>query len=183
MKNNSRIWSQELYIKAWRFACAAHLGQKLPGSDLPYVNHVGNVAMEVIAALAAEDIPRDQDLAVACALLHDTLEDTDTTFETLDAAFGEAVALGVQALSKDKSIGGKDERMRDSLKRIREQPKEVWMVKLADRITNLQPPPAHWTPEKVRKYREEAILIHDQLHAASPYLAGRLRDKIGCYTD
>jgi (p)ppGpp synthase/HD superfamily hydrolase len=55
------------------------------------------------------------------------------------------------------------------------------MVKLADRITNLQPPPRHWDRAKIRHYRDEAIEIHTRLHAASPFLAARLAEKIENY--
>ena len=56
-------WSQEKYVAALKYAAAAHLGQKGPGSELPYVVHVAMVAMEVISALQIED-RLDGDLAV-----------------------------------------------------------------------------------------------------------------------
>lgn len=71
--------------------------------------------------------------------------------------------------------------MADSLRRIQAEPREVWMVKLADRISNLQPPPAHWTPAKIAAYRVEALAIADTLGAASPHLHARLRAKIADY--
>jgi (p)ppGpp synthase/HD superfamily hydrolase len=135
--------------------------------------------MEVIAALRAEP-ERDQELAVQCALLHDVVEDTATTVEQLRATFGPAVATGVSALSKDKLLP-KGRQLEDSLRRIREQPPEVWMVKLADRIANLQPPPSHWTPDKVAGYREEAATIYSSLKDASPVLAKRLARRIAAY--
>jgi (p)ppGpp synthase/HD superfamily hydrolase len=55
------------------------------------------------------------------------------------------------------------------------------MVKLSDRITNLQPPPRHWSKEKTRTYRSEAILILDKLGDANRYLAERLKTKIAEY--
>ena len=55
------------------------------------------------------------------------------------------------------------------------------MVKLSDRITNLQPPPQHWNQEKIEKYREEAILILAKLGEANQYLAQRLNQKITEY--
>jgi (p)ppGpp synthase/HD superfamily hydrolase len=55
------------------------------------------------------------------------------------------------------------------------------MVKLADRITNLAPPPSSWTREKCARYRDEAILIADALGAASPALDARLRARIASY--
>ena len=55
-------------------------------------------------------------------------------------------------------------------------------MKLADRITNLQPPPAHWTKKKVAAYKKEARLILAELGEASDYLSERLAEKIRNYT-
>lgn len=172
-------WSQESYIKALIFAGNAHNGQKVPGTELPYLTHLTMVSMEVMAALAAED-GLDGNLAIQCSLLHDVLEDTDVGYERLKDTFGEAVLNGVQALTKNDNLA-KLEKMPDSLARIRQQPREVWMVKLADRITNLQPPPKHWTIEKMQSYQQEARQIYDALHTASPFLAARLKQKIEDY--
>jgi len=172
-------WSQEAYLAAWHFAAEAHRGQKVPGSKSPYIVHVAAVAMEVIAALREETVDHP-DLAVQCALLHDTVEDTDTSAEDLAERFGAAVTGGVAALSKRGDLA-KPEAMRDSLERISAQPREIAMVKLADRITNLQPPPDFWTAEKCTAYRAEAQDIHAALAGASPYLAARLAAKIEAY--
>lgn len=176
MLNN---WSQESYIKAYKFAAYAHLGQKVPGTEISYIMHLSFVCMEVIAALNAEQ-ERDGNLAIQCALLHDTIEDTNTTFEQIQTEFGEAVANGVLALTKDNSLD-KYEQMTDSLQRIKRQPPEISMVKLADRITNLQPPPHYWKHDKVVRYRAEAISIYEALKDASPFLASRLASKIENY--
>ena len=85
------------------------------------------------------------------------------------------------ALSKKNPELAKSRRLADSLDRIKAQPREIWMVKLADRITNLQPPPVHWTQAKILKYRDEAIEIHTHLQSASPFLALRLAAKIQNY--
>lgn len=173
------MWSQDRYTAAARFAAAAHAGQTVPGTDLPYLLHVSLVAMEVGAALRAEP-GHDEDLAIQCALLHDTIEDTAVTHAQLAAAFGPPVAGGVLALSKDEALP-KDQRMPDSLRRIREQPRAIWLVKLADRIVNMQPPPQHWDAAKVAAYRAEARDILAALGAASPLLAARLAAKIEAY--
>jgi (p)ppGpp synthase/HD superfamily hydrolase len=172
-------WNRELYIKACRFAAQAHRGQLIPSSDLPYLLHLNLVSMEILAALSAE-AGHDGDLAVTCALLHDTIEDTDTTYAQIESLFGTKVADGVAALSKNLDLE-KSQQLADSLDRIASQPTEIWMVKLADRITNLQPPPAHWDTAKIRRYRDEAIEIHTRLQAASPFLASRLAEKIQDY--
>jgi (p)ppGpp synthase/HD superfamily hydrolase len=172
-------WDRDLYIKACLFAAKVHRGQLVPGSDLPYSIHLNLVSMEILAALSVES-GCDGDLAVQCALLHDTIEDTDTTYAQIVALFGASVADGVAALSKNPVLD-KSLQLSDSLERIQQQPIAVWMVKLADRITNLQPPPPHWDLAKIRRYRDEALEIHTCLQAASPYLAARLAQKIQNY--
>ena len=58
---------------------------------------------------------------------------------------------------------------------------EVWAVKLADRITNLQPPPPHWDNDRKIRYREEAGLILSELKDGNEFLAKRLEEKIEEY--
>jgi (p)ppGpp synthase/HD superfamily hydrolase len=135
--------------------------------------------MEVMTALTVEP-GYDGDLAVQCALLHDVLEDTPIAYAQLEARFGPLVAQGVAALTKNASLP-KSEQMGESLARIRQQPTEVWMVKLADRITNLQPPPVGWTSAKRQRYRDEAREIYHALGSASPFLAARLQNHIEQY--
>lgn len=171
------MYSPDRYVTALRFAAHVHRDQHVTGTDLPYVVHVVSVASEVIAAIAADPM-KDADLAVTCALLHDTIEDTATTHAELAAQFGTAVADGVQALSKDKS---QPDPMADSLRRIRLQPREIWIVKLADRVTNMAAPPAHWSPEKRRAYRAEALVIRDALAIACAPLAVRLTARTDAY--
>ncbi len=172
-------WSQDLYIKAYKFVAHAHRGQTIPGTELPYVMHLSLVSMEITAALHVEK-GHDGDLAIQCALLHDVIEDTEIVYRQVERKFGSAVADGVLALSKDETLA-KHLQMADSLRRIKQQPWEVWMVKLADRITNLQPPPAHWTQPKIVRYREEAIELYNSLGEASPLLSARLVEKIQEY--
>ena len=175
-------WSQEKYIKALQYAAKVHKDQTVPGSDLPYVVHVTMVAMEVMAALAHED-NLNGDLAIECALLHDVIEDAGIPYEKLVAEFGPNVAEGVLALSKNNILRDEQEKMADSLARIKQQPREIWMVKLADRITNLQPPPEDWykTDGKIEAYRIEAKKILSELGDASPYLSKRLSGKLRVY--
>lgn len=174
-------WSQDKYIKAWNFASQSHEGQKLTGSNVAYINHIGLVAMEVMTCIAQDRTIQNPDLAVQCALLHDTIEDTDTLYEQVKKEFGVDVADGVLALTKNKTLGTKPLQMKDSLARIRKQPREVWIVKLADRITNLQPPPHQWSAKKVAAYKKEAKLILRELGDASAYLSARLASKIENY--
>ncbi len=182
-------WSREKYFKALKFAAEAHKDQLMPGTDLPYVVHVSLVAMEILAALAEEPVEKPN-LAVQCALLHDCLEDTYIIYDEIVSQFGSYVADGVLALSKDGAIGiSEDEyerdllQLEDSLQRIKKQQREIWMVKLADRITNLQPPPSHWDDKMVARYKKDAELIHKELASASDYLGQRLKGKIERYPE
>src|SRR5690242_591707 len=124
---SSTPWSQDHYIRAYRFAADAHQGQLVPGTDISYIMHLSIVSMEVIAALHREP-GHEEDLAVQCALLHDVMEDTDTTYAQVVETFGTRVGDGVNALSKNPDLE-RSLQMADSLRRIRQQPKAVWMVK------------------------------------------------------
>lgn len=173
-------WNPDGLIKAWRFAAQAHQGQKLPGTELPYLTHLGQVAMEVMGAVAVEPLD-NPDLSILCAMLHDVIEDTPTTYGQIKAEFGLAIADGVLALTKNSALPTKVEQMDDSLSRIKQQPKEVWLVKLGDRISNLGQPPHYWKPEKIAAYRNEAKKIHQQLGEASELLRHRLWARIEAY--
>lgn len=181
----SSEWTQEAYLAAWQFASQAHEGQTYTIADsqkpVAYIYHIGGVAMEVIWALSCTE-SLDGDLAVQCALLHDVVEDTPMTLADVVDEFGHAVADGVSALTKNETLPTKREQMLDSLSRIQVQPPEIWLVKLADRIVNLSPPPPHWGREKVVAYQDEARLIYAKLGSASRLLARRLADRIEAYS-
>lgn len=172
---------QSRYQQAIVFAAEKHTeqGQTIPGTGLPYVVHLSNVTMEIL--MAAPHTPDFRlDFAVQVALLHDTLEDTSATLEEISNRFGMDVAQGVLALTKNEALS-KAEQMPDSLKRIKALQPEVWAVKLADRITNLQKPPSHWDHTKIAEYSRESIQILQELKGGNAYLEKRLEEKINEY--
>ena len=179
-------WNPTSIEHAWTFATRQHKGQTygghVEGERVECMTHIGAVVMELMWALQ-DDADADGDLALQCAALHDTIEDTGATFELIHERFGIAVANGVQALSKDATLPTKEAQMADSLWRIRQQPREVWMVKLADRIANLQGPPFYWDNKKIRAYQAEARVILESLGTASEALSQRLAKKIEDYSD
>ena len=172
-------WQQDEYLNALIFAAQAHKDQKVKDRDYSYMVHLTLAAMEVTAALSQEQ-HENENLAIQCALLHDTIEDTDVTFEEIKKHFGDDVARGVLALTKDNNLP-KNEQIKDSLERILKQPAEIGMVKLADRISNMQRPPSFWPNEKVRSYHDDALTIYEHLKECSPFLANRLLSKIKAY--
>jgi (p)ppGpp synthase/HD superfamily hydrolase len=104
--------------KAWTFASRKHEGQLYPGSEhLPYLTHIGAVLLELLPTLQANPY-LDAELALCCAMLHDTVEDTETTIDEIFIVFGDETAAGVSALTKNKTLK-EDAAMRDSLDRIR----------------------------------------------------------------
>lgn len=175
------MFNQENYIKFLTFAVNAHGAQKTP-YGLPYLTHISCVTMEVIYACEKSSLDEKKaDFAITCALLHDVIEDTDITYDDLYTKFGPDIADGVEALTKNKTLTSPQEQMRDSIERLLTQPYEVQMVKLADRITNLENPPKHWDNEKIISYHKEASFILSCLRNSNIYLAKRLEDKIQEY--
>lgn len=173
--------TQDIYQRTIKFAAQKHTdnNQTISGTNLPYIVHLSNVAMEIFIA-AGKTKNFNLEFAIQISLLHDILEDTEVTFDELENEFGKIIAVSVLALTKQPNLS-KEERMMDSLQRIKQQSKEVWAVKLADRITNLQHPPHFWSVEKIKKYKEEAKTILHELNGGNEYLENRLREKIKDY--
>lgn len=176
------MWNPDLYLPTLLFAAEAHQHQTISGTNLNYVTHVANVAMEVAHALVVEPSSSiDTNLAIQCALLHDTIEDTPVVYEDILEQFGDEIAAGVWALTKDKTLPNKTAQMQDSLDKILKQGAAIRIVKMADRINNLQHPPHFWTTKKKKQYWEEAKVIYQTLKGVHPYIENRLAEKIKAY--
>ena len=172
-------WDPDLLQRAMNFAGETHGTRIRARHERPELVHVSSVAFETALAVHI-DHNLDANLAMVCALLHDVVEDTDTTVEDIKARFGTAVARGVEALTKNPALP-KEKQIHDSVQRLKEQPPSVQAVKLADRITNLQPPPGDWPAERRLRYAQQSQMIHDELALACPYLADRLHQRIAHY--
>lgn len=175
------LWSQELYIKSWLFATKAHesINQKFSGTTLPYNTHIALVCSEV---MAVAHTLKDPNLGIVCANLHDVVEDAGMSYLPLiQAEFGDNAANGVLALSKNPEIKDKRVALIDSLDRIDDNPDEVGATKMADRITNLLPPPSHWKQDQIKAYLDDSYLIYDRLGKKNDLLGQRLAEKIENY--
>ncbi len=130
--NNSE---EQLVVKACNFALEAHKGQKrLSGEE--YVNHPFAVA-QILA-----DIGMDAQ-TIAAAILHDVLEDTDTTLEQLEKEFGKEIATLVDGVTKLKKLDffSKAERQAESIRKMliaMSKDVRVILIKLADRLHNMR---------------------------------------------
>ena len=176
------LFSVEGYKKHLEIATIAHRKQKTP-MGIPYTYHISCVTIEVINSLMYSDLStKEADISIACALMHDVKEDTKFNLEDPELCIDFLILDGVDALTKkDTSHLTKLEKMEDSLKRLLLLPTYIQMVKLADRITNLDKPPEKWSLEKKKIYLEEAKLIHKTLKHSNKYLADKLLDKINFY--
>jgi len=172
------IPNTDLYHKALRLAAWAHYGQVTKFGD-PYVTHPVAASYEVLAAQSAGEV-FDVDLAALCAILHDVAEKSDVTIKSIRKDFGKKVAAGVAAMTKNESLP-KEEQLRESLVRILEEPKEVAIAKLADRISSMLPPPPEWPASRVETILQNAVMIRQMLGEASEFLAARLDRRIALY--
>ena len=121
----------ELIARALAKATAAHAGQTRNGSGgLPYIEHPRMVA----ATLAARDYG---EATLAAALLHDVVEDSDTTVAELRAEFGDEVADLVAALSDDESIESYRERKDEHRRRVAAVDGDALAIYAADKLTNM----------------------------------------------
>jgi guanosine-3',5'-bis(diphosphate) 3'-pyrophosphohydrolase len=118
-------------LEAVAFAARAHHGQVRKDRATPYVSHVFRVCL-VVRDLFGFDDPR----MLITALLHDTIEDTTTDFDDIEARYGAEIAGWVAYLTKDKRLP-ESERERVYLGRLKEAPWQVQVCKLADIFDNL----------------------------------------------
>lgn len=148
-----------------------------------YFTHLETVANHCKQA-TLHDSTLDEGTLLSVSFLHDSIEDTAATYNGIYFNFGHDIANAVSALTKDKTLP-KVEQMQNSLKKILTLPKEVWLVKLADRCANLQQTmfllDQKWTSEYKEYYRNESLLILKKLGKASPFLSQKLSNLITIY--
>ena len=118
----------------------------------------------------------DDPLVLAAALLHDTIEDTDTTWQELRGAFGEEIADVVLELTDTKWLD-KTTRKRLQVQKASTSSDRAKLVKLADKICNLRDmlasPPAEWSLERQQKYFDWAKEVVDRIRGVHPELERR----------
>jgi (p)ppGpp synthase/HD superfamily hydrolase len=120
-----------LVADALELAREAHAGQVRNGSGgMPYIEHP-----QAVAALLAEHGFGDE--VLAAALLHDVVEDSETTVEELQRRFGEPVAGLVSTLSDDESIADYRERKEEHRGRVAAADGDAFAIYGADKLTNV----------------------------------------------
>lgn len=163
-------------LRTLHFAADKHRDhRRKDASSSPYINHPIAVA-ELLARQGGVS-----DLAtIQAALLHDTVEDTETSLEELEAAFGAEVSNLVGEVTDDKGLA-KARRKELQIEHAPHISARAKLVKLGDKICNAQDmaskPPEGWTLERRREYLDWTEQVVEGLRGTNPDLE-RLYDKI-----
>ena len=163
------ITSLPLFIRALEFASRKHSRQRRKDHHAsPYINH----PIALVAILAVEAGIDEPDVLCA-ALLHDTIEDTDTTRAELEQHFGPRIAEIVWEVTDDKALE-RHERKQQQIDHAHRLSREAGLVKLADKIANLRDmaenPPKGWDAERRRTYFTWAKQVVDGITDVPPGL-------------
>jgi guanosine-3',5'-bis(diphosphate) 3'-pyrophosphohydrolase len=164
-------------MRAISFAADRHRFQTRKDNDgTPYINHPIKVAL----TLMSKGKEFDSDLLVA-AVLHDTIEDTETTAEEIETMFGTRVLNIVLEVTDDKLLP-KEERKRLQISHAATKSLAAKKLKLADKICNvydiIHSPPENWTVERRLAYLFWAEQVLEGLKGANEHLEKELRDLI-----
>ncbi len=157
------------FVRAVAFAAEKHKSQRRKDADAsPYINHPISLA-NVLANEGGID-----DVTILCAaVLHDTVEDTQTTADELQTMFGAKVASVVMEVTDDKSLE-KGVRKQQQIEHAAHISIEAKLVKLADKICNLRDilasPPADWSSERKQTYFDWASKVVAGLRGVHPGL-------------
>ncbi len=159
-----------LALKAAQFAAHKHRYQKRKDKNkTPYINH----PIEVAHVLYAEGGVSDPEI-IAAALLHDTIEDTVTTYDEVRGQFGKRVADIVVEVTDTKFLGKRTRKKLQSAK-AGHASAAAQQVKIADKLCNLRDmlasPPAKWSEKRKHEYFDWAKAVVEQVRGANPKLA------------
>jgi guanosine-3',5'-bis(diphosphate) 3'-pyrophosphohydrolase len=156
-------------LRALSFAAEKHRDQRRKDDHgSPYINH----PIALVRVLGVEAGVTDG-VTLCAALLHDTIEDTDTTAEELEAQFGSVVCRIVMEVSDDKRLP-KAVRKRLQIERAGSASHRAKLVKLADKICNLrdvcEAPPVGWSLARQQEYFDWARDVVGCIRGAHPQL-------------
>ena len=166
-----------LFLKALHFAADKHRDQKRKDVQAsPYINH------PIYVAQILSDIAGIDDVEVLCgAVLHDTVEDTETSLNDIELAFGLRVARIVEEVTDDKSLA-KQARKQAQIDHARHISREGALVKVADKIANIRDvasnPPADWNTTRRKEYLDWAEKVVEGCKPESPELLSYFEESL-----
>ena len=158
-----------ILLKALRFAAEKHSRQRRKDpQQTPYINHPVLVAELLWNVGKEEDVP-----LIVAALLHDTIEDTQTSPEEIESLFGPEVLSLVLEVTDDKNLP-KVERKRLQVETAPHKSLRAKRLKLADKISNISDiglaTPKDWTMKRKREYLDWAEKVIAGLKGCNPNL-------------
>lgn len=156
-------------MKALAFASEKHRDQRRKDVEAsPYINHPITLSCILTNEVQVSDIE-----VLCAALLHDTVEDTETTEAELIDEFGSEIAGIVMDVTDDKSMS-KVERKQAQIDHAAQISDKAKLVKLADKIANLRDvascPPTSWSLQRRQEYFDWAKQVIDHLRGVHPEL-------------
>ena len=156
-------------LEALDFAARKHRNQRRKDAEqTPYINHPIAVAHILLNEAGISD-----DVVLIAALLHDTVEDTETTFEEIEQLFGKSVREIVAEVTDDKSLP-KSVRKQQQIDHAAGLSDRARLVKLADKTANLRDiaisPPDEWSTARIDDYVEWGKAVVDQIRGTHPKL-------------
>ncbi len=157
------------FVKAVAFAAEKHRNQRRKDADAsPYINHP-----IALANVLANEAGVSDSTVLCAAILHDTIEDTETTEDELTTAFGSRVASVVVEVTDDKALE-KHVRKQRQIEHAPHISTEAKLVKLADKICNLRDilasPPTSWSAERKQAYFDWAEKVVAGVRGVHPGL-------------
>ena len=165
-------------LKAMAFAARKHRHQRRKDREAsPYINHPID-----LADILANEAQITDAVVITAAILHDTVEDTDTTLEEITREFGEEISSIVAEVTDNKSLP-KEERKRLQVEHAAGASFRAQQLKLADKIANLRDlsrsPPEGWSLDRKRAYFDWAKRVVDGLRGRHDRLEA-LFDEVFC---
>ena len=184
-KLRRRAGDLDLILRALAFAAHKHRDQRRKDAHAsPYINH----PIALAHVLVNEGGVRDAGV-ICAAVLHDTIEDTETTPQELGREFGRVIRDVVLEVTDDNTLP-KAERKRRQVESAAAASDAAKLVKLADKICNVRDiashPPANWSLRRRQKYFDWAAQVVDRMRGVHPKLealfdaACALRPRSGC---
>ncbi len=158
-----------LIIKALAFAAHKHRDQRRKDANAsPYINHPISLTDLLYYKGGVGDV-----VVIVGALLHDTIEDTDTTPAELTAEFGSEISSVVLEVTDDTNLD-RATRKQVQIERAAQISDKAKLISLADKICNLQDmltqPPASWDLDRKREYFDWAKRVVDQIRGTNSKL-------------
>jgi guanosine-3',5'-bis(diphosphate) 3'-pyrophosphohydrolase len=165
-------------LDAIGFAAERHRDQRRKGPEAsPYINH----PIALARMLAIDGQVQDVEVLMA-AVLHDTVEDTETRVEEIAARFGPQVAQWVAEVTDDKLLP-KQRRKDLQVEHAPTLSQGAVLIKLADKTCNLrdiaEAPPASWSLERRREYFDWARKVVDRLPPANARMLRLFEEAFG----